>query len=274
MEAKYRWTWYLYIFRKVQLANLRSRMQYPKSFLAEILIAFIGNLTGFVAIWILIQRFDSIGGWNLAQMAVLYGLSTAGLGAAQLVFGGLGNIDAMVREGTFDRILIRPLSPLFQVVTSVLPINRVGRLTEGLFVLLFGLVILPNRLALWQMSYLVFTLTCAVFFFGAVMLINGSLSFWLVGRNQSSDFVSYAAAHIGRYPLHVFGSELKNVFTYIIPVAFVLYFPALVVFGRLPSFGHFPQEVAYFCPLLGMLVFLLALVFWRISIRRYQSTGT
>lgn len=82
---------------------------------------------------LLLDRFGSIGGWRPAEVVLLFGLAFAAQGLA-LTFGNSLETDKMsqlVRRGTFDQVLTRPVSPLGWVVASYVDTRFVGRLLAG-----------------------------------------------------------------------------------------------------------------------------------------------
>ena len=70
-------------------AHLRSRMQYRASFLTEISGNFLVTTLDLVALFILMNRFRQIGGWNLAEVAFLYGTSTISFTVAEIFCGAV-----------------------------------------------------------------------------------------------------------------------------------------------------------------------------------------
>jgi len=63
------------------------------------------------------------------------------------------------------------------------------------------------------------------------------------------------------------------VLTFVLPIAFVAYFPATVLLGRTDALSV-PAWLAALAPLVGALLFTAAYTFWRHQIRHYSSSGT
>jgi ABC-2 type transport system permease protein len=77
----------------------------------------------------------------------------------------------------------------------------------------------------------------------------------------------------GAYPLDIFGLRVRQLLTYVIPVAFVAWVPSTVLLGRTEVLP-FPAWVAWCTPLLG--VALMAGAWWLFmrESRQYQSSGS
>lgn len=74
------------------------------------------------------------------------------------------------------------------------------------------------------------------------------------------------------YPISIFNKLIQSVMIYVVPFAFVNYFPAQYLL-RKDDMANYPQIYIYIAPLVGVVVYLAAYVFWRISVRHYKSTG-
>lgn len=65
---------------------------------------------------------------------------------------------------------------------------------------------------------------------------------------------------------------IQTIMIYVVPFAFVNYFPAQYLL-RKPDMAQYPAIYMYMAPVVGVILYCIAYVFWRISVKRYQSTG-
>jgi ABC-2 type transport system permease protein len=77
---------------------------------------------------------------------------------------------------------------------------------------------------------------------------------------------------IQHYPITIFGRPFILLVTFVLPFAFMSYYPVLALLGR-------PQEaihpfLPYATPLVACLMVCIALTVWRSGVNRYQSTGS
>jgi ABC-2 type transport system permease protein len=61
--------------------------------------------------------------------------------------------------------------------------------------------------------------------------------------------------------------------TFVVPVAFVNWYPALFILGRRDPFG-LPAALQLSSPVAALVLCVLAAVAWRAGVRRYRSTGS
>ena len=88
-----------------------------------------------MAILVLFDRFDSLIGWNVYQVAFIYGIVNVSFAVADAMTTGFDLFGDMVKTGDFDRILIRPRSTALQLAGQELTLRRISRLTPGLVAL-------------------------------------------------------------------------------------------------------------------------------------------
>ena len=253
-------------------AALRGRMQYRANFLTMVVFGLVYQLTGFVFIWVLLSRFQAVGGWTLGEVAFLYGLRLVVHGLHMVVFGGLGELRWMIRQAHFDRYLVRPIAPLLQAISINLPANGFGDLLGG--VVLFGAAAVAVDVD-WSptaLAYLLAAILGGTLLEGALQLFTTTLGFRMTESGNLGRFLFGFFDGFGNYPLKIFNAPLQLLLTWGIPVAFVSYFPASVLLARTGELSVQPW-VAYAAPVAGALWFAAAYWLWRREIWQYKSAG-
>jgi ABC-2 type transport system permease protein len=254
-------------------AQIRSEMQYRASLIAETFGALLITGLDFAAIAILLGRFQAIGGWTLAEVAFLYGASTISFSIAELNAGGYDYFDQIVVRGDFDRLMIRPLGLFFQVITEAWPLRRFGRLTQGLFAFSLALIWLHPAWSVLDWAFLGMMLAGGTLFFFAIYIIGSTACFWSPQTSELTNIFTYGGQFMTSYPMSIYERWMRGFFTFIIPLAFINYYPSLHLLRKTDPFGM-PAWVAYLSPVVAVLAFAAALAFWRFGVRHYQSTGS
>ena len=98
------------IYRRLIAIRVRGQLQYRASFLLDLTATALATATGFGVLALIFQRFDSIGGWSLGEVAFLYGMVEIAFGLTELFFAGFDpdTFCIMVQRGSFDQLLLRP----------------------------------------------------------------------------------------------------------------------------------------------------------------------
>ena len=120
-------------------ANFRAQLQYRVSFLLGSFAHLLITCGELLALWFLLLRFPEIVGWNFADLSVLYGIVNLSMTLGDALANGHDRLPIAIKQGTFDRLLLRPRSLTLQIIAQDFTLRRVGRGFQGLFALGYGL---------------------------------------------------------------------------------------------------------------------------------------
>ncbi|MGE5603522.1 MAG: ABC transporter permease [Nitrososphaerales archaeon] len=264
---------YLPLYFRLISSRIRSQMQYRVSFSAELLGTVLITGLDFAMVAILLTRFRAIGGWTLAEVAFLYGTSAVSFSVAELLIGGFEDFEDWVVRGEFDQLLLRPLPITFQMITARFPTRRFGRLAQGLVALALSLVLLRPAWSMAQVLFFPVMLVAGAILFMAVFVAGATSSFWAPQAHEAINIFSYGGQFMTSYPMHIYQEWLVSIFTFIIPMAFINYYPALYLLDKPDPFG-LPAFIPFLSPIVAVIAFRLSLALWRVGVRHYQGTGT
>ncbi|MER5749672.1 ABC transporter permease [Streptomyces sp. NPDC002088] len=252
---------------------VRSTMTYRASFA---LTAF-GNLvvTGldFVAILLMFAQVDSLGGWTLPEVVFLYGLSATSFGVADLVLGSMDVLGTRIRDGSFDTMLVRPVPVLAQIGADHFALRRLGRITQGVLVLGWGLVAVDVDWTAPKVLLVPVMLVSGAAIFCALFVAGAAFQFLAQDAAEVQNAFTYGGNLMLQYPPTVFGKDLVRGATFMLPLAFVNWVPASYVLGR-PYPLDLPPWAAFAPPLVAAGCCALAGLAWRAGLGSYRSTGS
>lgn len=265
----------LSMYRHLLRIQFQSQLEYRASFFFDLVASILYFSLWFISLALIFQKFDNLGGWTLPEVAFLYGMVEMAFGIMDLIFSGFdpSTFGQQVRLGTFDQILLRPLSLMLQIFGSQFILRRLGKIIQGFVI--FGLAIawLEINWTVPKMIYLPFVLVGMVCFFGGLFVVGATITFWTIESIEVVNIFTYGGNEMMSYPMHIYQRWMRQFFTYIIPAIFLNYYPALYILDKPDPFNLHP--IAYFLsPIVGIGTLALAFQFWRVGVRHYQSTGT
>ena len=262
---------------KIAMQSLRMsmhvRMQYRVDSLVAALAVFFRESTNIIVVYLALKKFDRIGGWDVNEMLFLFSLLFLTYAFVVSLFADLRDFSRMIREGRFDRLVVRPRGLLFQLILNNADIiASVGHGTLGivLFVLSAGRV--GIRWDLPTILYYICAIIGGVLIQGGMFIFFSALSFYFVETGSIRDIFYWEMRKFAGYPISIYGRLIRTLLVYIVPFAFVNYFPAQYLL-RKPDMSLYPEIYMYMAPVVGVVVYLLAYAFWQVSVRRYASTG-
>ncbi|TDT40739.1 ABC-2 type transport system permease protein [Streptomyces sp. BK208] len=252
---------------------IRSTMAYRTSFVLTAFGNFAMNALDFVAILLMFSRVDALGGWSLPEVAFLYGLSGVSFGLADLAIGSMDRLGRRVRDGTLDTLLVRPAPVLAQVAADRFALRRLGRVTQGLLVLGYALVVVDVDWTVAKLLLMPLMLVGGAGIFCAVFVAAGAFQFVAQDASEVANAFTYGGTTLLQYPPAVFALDLVRGVTFVVPLAFVNWLPASHVLGR-PYPLDLPGWAAFTTPLVAVACCAAAGLVWRAGLRSYRSTGS
>lgn len=254
-------------------AWVRASWSYRTSFLLLLIAQLLITGIDFVAVLVMFTHVDTLGGFGLAEVALLYGLSGMALGVADLVAGNAERLGRRVRDGTLDAMLVRPVSPLVQVCADQFALRRIGRVAQAGVVLAWALVALDVDWSPARVLVLVSTLVAGSVIFTAIFVVGAAYQFLAGDASEAMNAFTYGGNTLTQYPLTIFPAEVIRAVTFVVPLAFVNWYPVLYVLDAPEPLG-LPGWVRLASPLVAVVTALLAAWAWRAGLRRYRSTGS
>ena len=250
---------------------IRAELSYPASFAMLVVGSMMINALDFASIAIMFSSIDSLGGFGLREIALLYGATGVGIGVADTAIGSVERIGEFVRTGRLDQMLTKPVPLLVQVCADRFTLRRLGRITQATVVLVWALPVVdwtPTRL----LVAVLMVLSSTALFFGLFVLFS-CVQFWTHDASEFANAFTYGGNTLTQYPLTVFPRELAIALTFVLPIAFVNWYPCLYLLGRDDPFG-LPEWLQFCSPVAAAAVVTVALLVWRTGVRRYTSTGS
>lgn len=254
-------------------AAVRAQGQYRANLVVSLIGAIAYQCAGFAFVWVVVSQFGQLGGWRLPELALLYGMRLGAHGLFTFFFAQLlGEIGDVVREGIFDRFLVRPLDPLLQVITRQFNLTVIGDLLGGIGLIIIGAVAVDVAWTAPSLVFLVLAVIGGALIEGSMQLVASALSFRLLSTETLSNAIDQLLAELGGYPLRIFPHGMQLGLTFVFPLAFIAYFPASVLLGRTDEL-YAPAWLAVLSPVAGAVAAVAAYRFWRRQTRYYSSSG-
>ena len=194
----------VYLYGRYLSVSVRSQMQYRASFVMLSLGYMVTTGLEFVAILVLFDRFGTLVGWKLHEVAFIYGLVNISFAFADAMSRGFDLFGTMVKSGEFDRLLTRPRSTALQLAGQELTLRRVGRLAQGLIVLVWASVGLELDWSVIKVGLLLATVAGGICLFMGLVVLQATLAFWTTETLEIMNTVTYGGVETTQYPISIY----------------------------------------------------------------------
>ncbi len=247
---------------------LKMRLSYRADFLTSVFASFAGTAASFAIVLLLFRQFPHLGGFSFPEVVFLYGFSLVPFGLFSVVSVNLYEFsNRYLTEGRFDRILLRPVSPLFQILFESFRLESLQETVTGLFAVAWAVSRLPE-LGVWGLVLLPVWAVFGAVIYVSVFAILTALGFWIEDRIGLAPPV-FNLVSFGRYPITIYDIKVKVLLSTVIPFAFATFYPAALVLGKREFLVFF-----WGVPVVAALFLAMAIGLWHMGIRKYGSTGS
>ena len=256
--------WRLYVAQ-----FLKKRMIYAVDFWAGLGADLALQATNLLFLAVIFSKVPDLHGWKREEVIFIYGLAIMAYGLFHAFFSNIYYLGSTyLVEGNMDRVLMRPLDPLFQIYMERVDIEDIGETFLGAALVAWAAWKLHLHWTLIHYVALPFFVGTGVCIFLGVFTLLSSVSFWFVDRVGLLPPI-YNMMAFGRYPVTIYNAALRFLLCWIIPFAFISFFPSTWFLGRKEFFGYFLAT-----PLVAVAFFGMGYTAFRLGLRRYESTGS
>ena len=262
----------LLVWRRLIGAQIRSQLQYRASLTLDFVGSGLISFVDFLAVLVLFHNVPRLNTWNVREVALLYALSSISFALTDMLIGHLDFFPQLVRTGNFDIVLVRPRSTLLQIFGSDFAVRRFAKAVQGAAVLVYALSALQLHWTVWRVLVLVLSIPTGMVIFGSVWVVGACLAFWTTDGGEFTNAFTYGGNFMAQYPVDIYSAWLRRFLAYIVPLAFVCYFPALFVLGKPDPLG-LPHFLELASPLVAAAAACVAGLVWQFAVRHYRSAG-
>ena len=248
-------------------------MQYRANFIAGLLGVIVWNIVNLGLMSILITRFTSLKDWTLWELVFLYCLWILEHSLYSVFFSHIRQLEEYLIEGAFDQFLLRPASPLIQLLGRELQYIETADIVIGVTGLSLAYVQLDLHWDIWKWGFFSVAVISGAIIVWAIDLLIACSAFWS-GRSRGTFIIASPFYQlVNQYPVDIFGNAFRILVTSFLPVAFMNYYPSLFLLDKLDRAGS-AWWLSYMSPVVALILIGIASIVWRLALKHYTSSGS
>ena len=227
---------------------VRSIMEYKLSFALMIFGRCMIAFTEFLAIRFLFDGLTEIKGYTYGDVLLCFSVIHMSFTLSELFGNGFKVFSGIVKSGEFDRMLLRPCSPILQIIGTRFEIGRTGPLITASVTLYLGISESQVSWNVLTAFTLILMIIGGTFLFIGLYMLGASFCFFTIEDASILNALTYGAKEHGKYPIDVYGRGVLRFCTFVIPYTLVQYYSLQFLLGR-------STNVLYALSPLGIAVF-------------------
>ncbi|SFX68316.1 ABC-2 type transport system permease protein [Thermoactinomyces sp. DSM 45891] len=247
---------------------MKARLEYRWDFISQFFTDLMSQAINLVFILVVFGHTQHLGGWSRYEVIFIYGYFLIPWAVFTSFFNLWGFNDKYIIRGELDRVLTRPVHSLVQVIMeSMAPESLMGVLTGGI-VMGWAVWNLPLDWAWYDPLLFIMFVLGGVAVYAGIYVALTSISLYSDSKSDIQPIV-YNIGTYGRYPVNIYSKIIQFVLTWILPFAFVGFYPASYLLGN----GDW-KVYAMLTPVVGAVFFSIGLYSWNRGIENYKGAGS
>ena len=247
----------------------KTRMAYKSDFFIASVANVLATVAGYGFVLVLFSKIPQLKGWRFEEVLFIYGFSLIPMGLFDIVGMNLYQFgEIYIVEGKFDRVLLRPVHSLFQILFENFRLESIQEILTGFAAVAWCAARLDVPLTPANLLLFPVLIFCGAAIYTCIFVIISSVNFWVEDRIGLAPPVFNMIA-FGRYPITIYNPVIQFMLNWIIPFAFASFYPTVRYLGRTEFRNEF-----LLVPVVAALLTGLALWIWSLGVRQYKSTGS
>ena len=248
--------------------HLKSILEYKKSFIMGFISQIFIMFTYYFIIIALFDRFNNINGYTKYEVLLCFAIIQFGFSITETFARGIDTFENLIIRGEFDRLLLRPKSILIQSIAADFDFIKISRILQSIIILIISIIKLNITFNIYKIITLILMLLSSIVIFFSLFLLMASYCFLTVQGLEVKNLFTDGGKHIAQYPINIYNKHFILIFTFIIPYAFVNYYPLLYLIGKSNN------KLYIISPIIVFIYLIPAIISFKWGIKKYTSVGS
>lgn len=259
---------YLQLYRIFLAQYMKVQMQSKIDFVVGFFSFFLTQMLGIVFLYLVFEQIPDLNGWSFYQLVFIYGYAQIPRGIDHFFTNLLWIFTRKtVKEGLFDRYLLRPANLLFQILVEQCCPDGIGEFLIGIVLVVYATAHLNISITVVSIILFLVSVIFGALIYLSVKLMLATNTFFFMDAYQIL-FLGYNLSDFVKYPLEIYNKPIGFALSYIIPFGFTAFIPASYFLETGTLYGTIFVEI-----IVAVLAFLIAYRYFCYGCNRYESAG-
>lgn len=259
---------YLDIYKDFIVQYIKILMQSKANFFIGFIGFVFSQASGILFLTIIFSQIPNLNGWSFYEILFIYGFAQLPRGLDHLYSDYIWMFSMeVIIKGEFDRYLLRPLNPLFQVLAERFQLDALGELFVGAVIVIISIINLDITVTFLGILSFILVIIAGSIIYTAIKLFFASFAFWMKDSYPILNIV-YMFSDFTKYPNSIYSKGVQALLSFIIPFAFTAFIPASYFLNK----ASFAYAVIGTC-FIAIISFAIAYAVWLKGMKAYESSG-
>lgn len=245
----------------------KSQLEYKSSFILTCIAQLLTLSLSSFMVFILMDKFHFLDNYDIYELMLGISIVQFGFSFSECFMRGFDKFSEVIKVGGLDLMLIRPRNIYVQVFGSNIELTKLSRVLGSLVLFIIAISNIDS-ITWYGVLYLFLLLVGSSIIYAALFIFSACFCFKTVEGLEFMNIFTDGSREFGQYPMGLFRREVILVFTFLIPLACVNYYPISYILGKSDNIWYLIS------PLMTFVLFIMSIITFNRCIRHYEGTGS
>lgn len=245
----------------------KSQLEYKSSFILTCIAQLLTLSLSSFMVFILMDKFHFLDNYDIYELMLGISIVQFGFSFSECFMRGFDKFSEVIKVGGLDLMLIRPRNIYVQVFGSNIELTKLSRVLGSLVLFIIAISNIDS-ITWYGALYLFLLLVGSSMIYAALFIFSACFCFKTVEGLEFMNIFTDGSREFGQYPMGLFRREVILVFTFLIPLACVNYYPISYILGKSDNMWYLIS------PLMTFVLFIMSIITFNRCIRHYEGTGS
>lgn len=245
----------------------KSQLEYKSSFILTCIAQLLTLSLSSFMVFILMDKFHFLDNYDIYELMLGISIVQFGFSFSECFMRGFDKFSEVIKVGGLDLMLIRPRNIYVQVFGSNIELTKLSRVLGSLVLFIIAISNIDS-ITWYGVLYLFLLLVGSSMIYAALFIFSACFCFKTVEGLEFMNIFTDGSREFGQYPMGLFRREVILVFTFLIPLACVNYYPIRYILGKSDNIWYLIS------PLMTFILFIMSIITFNRCIRHYEGTGS
>ena len=117
------------------MLSFKTMLEFKGDFFLLMVTTFVCQMSGLFFIYLIYQKVPTIAGWSFWEIIFIYGILYFSEGIISFLFEGTWLLNGLINHGELDRLLLRPVPIVVQVLSMKMNFDGLGKIILSIVIM-------------------------------------------------------------------------------------------------------------------------------------------
>ena len=248
--------------------HLKVSLEYRLSFILSLISQGLYMLIELFAVYALFSKFNLLDMYDVNEVLLSFSTIWLSFSFCEMFFRGFDNFSKLIIKGDFDILLIRPRNVYLQIFGSDVCYEKLSRVITALGLFVYSSIKLIRSFSFWKILLLFNMFLGGLMLFLGLFIMGATMCFYTIQGLEVVNIITNGSKQFAEYPMRIYRRALRLVFTFVIPITIINYYPINYLIGKTNNLLY------VFLPLVSFIILYISTKIFNFGMSKYHSTGS